>query len=213
MRAFRLGSWFAATALFLAPLLASSSEVTSVEVHDPGGPATLAKVSVVNAETGIPVAAGLTDPVSGRFSFSSQDDVDLVVAVLTTSGYAGAGRVVAGQDTSVLADRGLEELAEEAAQRTEPAAVSLDALELLDPMQSVEGAHFAVARWTSFASVAFGTVGASGQIGFSVPAELEDAYLLCIVWQDGQPVKIKVVRSSEIVTEDGGGEDGAFPTF
>jgi len=103
---FSLGAALLIGAGLILPLTsvqAAGAAVTTISVYDQKGALTLAKVSVFNEHSGQQLANGLTDPVTGRFTFQSPKGIELIVTVLTSTGYLGAERVTPGDLATIVA--------------------------------------------------------------------------------------------------------------
>jgi hypothetical protein len=145
----------------LTPRPAFAAELTSVDVSDPTGLALDAKVAVSDATTGLPVASGRTDTLTGRFSFSSLPDSEFIVTVNTVAGYVGAQRVASGATISVTADTSVADLLK--------VGYAGDEVSLAD-CQGVENEKVNVMAWSTFQPVASGETESGGTFDFQVPA-------------------------------------------
>ena len=157
----------------LAPRDVVAAELTSVDVSDPTGPALDAKVAVSDAATGLPVASGRTDTLTGRFSFSSLEESEFIVTVNTVEGYVGAQRVSSGATISVMADTTVEELLKVGYAGGEVS---------LTDCQGVQNEHVNVMAWSTFQPVTSGTTESDGAFDFQVPEGLEGNHLFAVFW-------------------------------
>ena len=178
----------------LTPRHAVAAELTSVDVSDPTGLALDAKVAVSDATTGLPVASGRTDSLTGRFSFSSLPDSEFIVTVNTVAGYVGAQRVASGATISVMADTSVEQLLK--------VGYAGDEVSLTE-CQGVQNERVTVMAWSTFQPVTSGTTEEGGEFEFQVPEGLEGNHLVAVIW-DGTSIALCGV-------EDVGQVD--FPSF
>src|SRR5437870_13828448 len=77
----------------LTSVEAAAAASTTISVYDEHGVLALAKVSVFDAGNGRQVANGMTDPVTGLFTFRSPANKELVVAAENERGYVGSVRL------------------------------------------------------------------------------------------------------------------------
>jgi hypothetical protein len=213
----RMGSWLtrrirdlsggcgiaALLALALAPPGVRAAELTSVDIVDPAGLALDAKVTVTDAATGLPVAGGRTDSLTGRFSFSSLPGYRFVVTVNTSAGYVGSETVASGATESIFADAYVDDL---------PKVTYLGTTVTLQASQPVAGLRVALVAWSTFQPVAQGVTDSAGQCQLNVPLGLAGLPLLGIIWDD-TGASLRAVQSGDVPPGTEGSIDEGFPTF